>query len=663
MNKLKAFWPTALNSIWENLISWMKIKFLARESLWLAVELNLIVFWALWVGRDFLNFDPGVWPAGGEFPMVTQSHYIWTLLRECGTCIFWNGFQNGGAPAFVELHGAPLNPIVIITTLAAGVINGAKLTLLISLIIAGWAQWWIARSLDLGRIPRLWSSFLVIVAGHLAGKLENGGVTLVLSTALASLVIAASLQLALDGKRRTAIILGIVLALTITAGQGYLQIGLILAVFPALVIFLFDESLKLTPAWKEFAIAGVIGFLLVGYFAIPTMHFWPNFSKALDPTFDSAQAMALIPVTWFVDDPDVFRAANITPQPWAYLYLNYIGWIPILFSILAIRYVPRSKLRILGFFILALLLILTAGSGHSLVLLANIFKDFSDGIRNPPLIVGLSVPLLLGLSAWGLDFAIKANWPILSWNTESGERVNLRITWLVLTIPLLWSINSALGLSQIWLQTYTPPEEVAEYVEFINLSSTQWIEPPYGQHYWLPELLEGGYKLSNVVRPWNWKGNSNPGGYLKSIRDFDMEGNIYHVGTVGNVSLIWEPKNEYAVIRSGAGSESCQAYARGGHIDVYCQTENPGNLIVWEHNLSGWHAKIDGQRVPIRNGPWLTVAAPAGEHHYQFRYLPWDVLVGLLLTVIGVVLSIWLWNRTGETTAPHQNSSQVTDNG
>ena len=346
-----------------------------------------------------------------------------------------------------------------------------------------------------------------------------------------------------------------------------------------------------------------------------------------------------------IDDPEVYRAANITPQPWPYLYTNYIGWVPLLLSILAIRLVPRSRLRVLVFFIAALGLLLVAGSGHSLVLLSNLFKEFSDGIRNPPLIVGLTVPLVIGLAAWGLDRLIKSDWPFLSWDSEAGERVKIRVTWLVLAVPLIWSISSALTVSQGWLQTYIPPGEVSEFVELINLDSTQWIEPPYGQHYWLPELLEGGYKLANVVRPWNWKGNGNPAGYLKSLRDYDWEGNLYHVGTVGNVSLIREPSHEYAVIRSGDGSKGCQAYARGGHIDVFCQSEMPGNLIVWEHNYSGWSAKMDGQRVALRSLPWLSVPAPAGEHHFEFRYLPWDVLLGLLLTSLGVVLSLWLWIR------------------
>jgi hypothetical protein len=46
-----------------------------------------------------------------------------------------------GVPAFVELHGAPLHPLVILTTLLWGAVNGAKLTVLACLALAGLAEW------------------------------------------------------------------------------------------------------------------------------------------------------------------------------------------------------------------------------------------------------------------------------------------------------------------------------------------------------------------------------------------------------------------------------------------------------------------------------------------------------------------------------------------
>ncbi|MCD4737929.1 MAG: hypothetical protein K8R89_01540 [Anaerolineae bacterium] len=113
-----------------------------HTATWIALgELLGIGLWALWVGRAYLDFAPHVWPSGRELGMVIRTHYIWTLLPRCGDCMLWNGFTNGGAPAFAELQGAVLHPLVALATVLWGGINGAKVVLLISLAMAGWAQW------------------------------------------------------------------------------------------------------------------------------------------------------------------------------------------------------------------------------------------------------------------------------------------------------------------------------------------------------------------------------------------------------------------------------------------------------------------------------------------------------------------------------------------
>jgi hypothetical protein len=63
-----------------------------------------------------------------------------------------------------------------------------------------------------------------------------------------------------------------------------------------------------------------------------------------------------------------------------------------------------------------------------------------------------------------------------------------------------------------------------------------------------------------------------------------------------------------------------------------------GTLIVQENNWSGWYASRDNQPIELSADQWLTVSAPAGPHHYEFRYRPWDVAVGLLLSAIGLGL-------------------------
>ena len=61
-----------------------------------------------------------------------------------------------------------------------------------------------------------------------------------------------------------------------------------------------------------------------------------------------------------------------------------------------------------------------------------------------------------------------------------------------------------------------------------------------------------------------------------------------------------------------------------------------------ERNLPGWKAWQEDSRTELFDGTWLSVAAPAGEHTFHFRYLPWDVFLGLLLSAAGWGLAIFL---------------------
>jgi hypothetical protein len=185
------------------------------------IELGLITAWAFWVGRAFLDLDTSVIPHGGDFSLTIQPNTIWKLLGQCGPCMLWNGSMNGGFPTFAETHSSFLHPLVAVTTLIWGTLNGAKITLILSLAMAGWAQWWIARTLDLGFGARIWSAGMAVVGGHLAGRMELGLLGIIFSTASCTLVIAAGVNLAIKRRRSSMVALAVTIALAILSGQGY----------------------------------------------------------------------------------------------------------------------------------------------------------------------------------------------------------------------------------------------------------------------------------------------------------------------------------------------------------------------------------------------------------------------------------------------------------
>jgi hypothetical protein len=233
-------------------------------------------------------------------------------------------------PAFADVHGSMLHPTVIAATLAWGVVNGSKIALVFSFWLAGAAQWWLARELRLGLLPRMWSAMLVIVAGHLAGRMELGAINVVIATAACSLVFPAVLAVRRGGSRAV-VLLALALAGAVLSGSGYIQVGLV-AMLPAFALLVLEDDLKLNPVWKKYLRAGLLGVLLAGVFLVPFLHFYPHFLKEVDPEFRVAQPLKYLALNLLIDDPGFYATEALGKFPYPHLYTLFIGWAAILLS-------------------------------------------------------------------------------------------------------------------------------------------------------------------------------------------------------------------------------------------------------------------------------------------------------------------------------------------
>jgi hypothetical protein len=427
------------------------------------LELSLIAAWAGWVGRAFLDPDPHMWPHGAEFGMVIQSHYPWTWLPTCGLCSVWNGWVNGGAPTLADVYGAVAHPLAIGSVIAFGLVNGAKFILMISLTLAGFAQWWLAKVMRLSWLPRLWVAGLAVVGGHLAGRMYAGLVILILSIASISLLLAPAIQLVQTGSRRTAVVLGVLAGLALLAGQGYMQVAMVFAVIPALLVFVIGKSAPRFP-WKEFALAGLIAVLVAAILWVPMVHFWPNVAKDSDPGLGSLQPLQYLPLNLVIDDHAFYNTVDLGKTPLTFLYVNYIGWIPVLLAVVSIRLVPHAQRRLLLFFLIATGLVFLLASGLPIIVLRDGLGLSLTGIRFPSLIASAAVPLVLGLAAWGFDLLLKRDWSLARFKPrfDRWPTVNVKPLWLIMPVLLLVALQSVYEFSKAWLITVPapPPNDV-----------------------------------------------------------------------------------------------------------------------------------------------------------------------------------------------------------
>lgn len=613
----------------------------SRKPLVTLLEITLIGIWTLWVAREYLNFDPRQVPAGREFGSAVQTHHLWTWVRKCGWCGLWNGSLDGGYPAFADIYGSMLHPLVMLSTLLFGVINGAKVGLVIALFIAGIAQWWLARKLDLGKVARMWSAFLVVVAGHLTGRMELGVFGVMFSTALSSLVIVGIIDVAQTGRKRSAVLLGLFLASALLAGQGYVQIGII-GLTPALLVLVLDKDLKFQPVWKMYVLALTLALMLAAVFLVPFLHFSPRFIKDTDSAFQSVQPLKYIPLNLVVDKRTFYQQDTLDKLPYPYLYTLFIGWIPVMLAVFGLTKVEKKHKKLVWFFLTGILMELLIGSALILKPLSSLFPKVA-GIRFPSLVLGVAMPFVIALAAYGLDQLLKADWPqtIFRYPGTKSE-LKLSLKWLMV-LPLVMSLYNGYQFSTFWVYTTEWGPNIDQLLRGLVTDSSQWVAPPFGEHYYMEKALSMGLKVCPGIKPWKWDMHPLPEPRLIAMRG-DQPPDTQQIDVIDQIPIYINTEVEYAEVVHPPTRERCDARSTAGLIRVRCKNSQPGTLVVKENYFPGWKAWRDGSPIYLTGEDWLEVDAPPGEHNYTFRYRPWDVPLGMGISAAGIILSAAIWH-------------------
>jgi hypothetical protein len=631
---------------------------------WLQLaELGVIGLWSLWVARNYLDFDTSVWPAGNEWGLHLTPYYFWMHLRECGLCALWNGDIGGGMPAIGSWFAGTLHPLAAVFTLLFGVTNGIKLAVIAAFWLAGAAQWWMASSLRVGRIARLWSSMMVVVGGHLVVVMEFGDASLIIAAASASLVLAAALALSIHGQRKNTLFLAMLGAFFILAGYPYMQFGMLwwLLALPFLVL---DEDFRLKPIWKEFALALGLSVCLASIFLIPSLNFAPNFFRPGDGTFSYGQPLEYLPFNLVINDPAFFHAEILGKLP--FTPPMFIGWVPIILAFVCLKVIRPRDYRVLLFLASGTVLMLFLASGTPLRWLVEYIPDLAN-YQNVFIFSGLAVPGILALAAYGLHhlqqsispYKIFLNFGSPTNNQDRASGINM--AWLL--IPFLaWALFISYQFSQDFLKVQNYQDYYDAVKQIPKPDGLQWIQLPYAEIPWLPVGIDAGFKQTVPPVPYTWKDRTQPEGKLFLAR-LDSLAGTENLGPISGINLFRNPIGEYARVELPDGQQMpCKASGQGGNLDIVCDVASAGRLVVEENTISNWKVWRDNVQVSLLNtNQWLSADAPAGRHTYRFRYLPWDVTVGALVSLASLVVWLLLWRKRYESQLPDDNAHLKSD--
>jgi len=441
------------------------------------------------------------------------------------------------------------------------------------------------------------------------------------------------------------------------AGQGYLQITLAACLVPSIGYLLLQshgKKLSLRPAWRWFVLAMALAILVGSVLLVPLARHLPNMSKDGDVTFSSAQPLRFMLLNLVIDDPDYHFSEILDKHPYPYLSNNYIGWIPLLLALLApIMAADHQRPFILAAGI-ALVMIYLVSSALLLQWLMPIpwplLQEFLAGMRNPAVGQGLAVPLLVAAATIALNGLLGGRQVDvqLTMSDNNTPVIPLRLPLIkgVLALLMVASLGSLFTFARVFLATYEEDgTRLRPLIEELDSSQAQWVQPVFGEHFWLPFAMEQDLKIHWYFRPWGLKRTQPlPPAYRQLSRVPEDAQLPEYVKTMDDILVLARPDYPYAYVVLKDGQVPCQAQALGGHIDVVCATDTGGTLVVLEHAVGGWRASLAGQRLPLKAGPWLSVAAPAGVHTYQFRYRPLEVLVGGIFSLVGwclVLVGAW----------------------
>lgn len=620
------------------------------------LELGVLILAAVWMSAPILNFDSRLVSAGADYLMTIQFHHVWSRWSECGACFFWNGGLNGGSPAFADLFPSSLHPLVIFTTMGWGVLNGSKLALAGIFFMAGLAQWWLARVMGLGWLARLWGGLLAIVAGNIVGRMQMGWFGVALATASAALVFPPLVQVAGSASRRAAILLGIVFACALVAGQGYIQFGLLLVLPLTLVLLPWGEP-NFWLVVRRYTLAGGLAFLLSAPLLLPFLMNASQMTKAADVNLGGIQSFTFIPLSFVVNNARFYGTEILGMIRFPALYTNYIGWLAALLALVGVRMArPGQETRVMLFLLLTAMAAILAASLEPRQFLIHLFpKSGFDyqimSLRSSPVIAGLAVLPIVGLATLGVDrlyARLNIHLQLAFQGTRALRALTLPLNWLLVPI-LLWGVWNVAQVTRGWLYPATLLPAVARVIDALKTPTLEWVNFPWGEPAYLEAAMAKGLKISSYPFAWGWKDRPAPEPLVAAENKWTPE-NMTASGTVPGEDAMKmyraSSEREYARVLLDSGDTTiCAARGAAGDIDVHCEMTRAGTLTVKENNWPGWGAAVDGKFAALGSGQWLNVALPAGAHDIQLRYRPWEGILGFILFGLGCVMCVYLWRQ------------------
>jgi hypothetical protein len=652
-----------------------------------ALEWLLIILIAFsYSAGTLLNFDNTMLQQTGEHPESATLPLLAEIgLHRYGEIPLWNPYMLTGYPHMGDLLGHFWNPVSTIPILFWGGINGMKVSIFLTFILAGLGQWVFAYVMRLRRLFRLWSAILFMLSGGLALLWRVGWYELLVGVAWFPWCFGLYLYALRKHTWISIVLVSIAIFMVLSTGGGYYPFYLLVCL---LVLFLV-MILQATPGERIRQIRTSV-LVVVSSLALSAVVILPSMSVyrlsgrnvAQDFVQNFSQPIEYGLLNYVVHSPEWFNTSVLgTASGWNWFY---IGWLPIAalaFVPLGLRQSPRRRWGLVISGLLFLVLMMWFANRFTLFKKIYDWIPFLYNLRFPNRLLIVATSPLLILSAQALEYLYRLSkvWsrdlklvysPAGKKHKTFQARLLVTLIWLVFlffTLSTVYDVNKEFAfidqsidpksLSVLrWLKEYDPS------LYYVNIGGGaiywNWTPAAYSLEMPVINFLYSRHLRTQESQQSNYSPFVAMAKYQISLSDQTPPANSRKIHEADGI-LVWQVPN----VLPYAFSVSPRLIQDYTHLEmdqvtpikVRLQGTNqviargsPGKtgeaLVVLMSYFPGWKLQIDGkpaQLIPY-NG-YLGAKMLPGEHVYQFYYQPAPYFAGATISVVTLFIFVGIF--------------------
>jgi len=645
---------------------------------WTAILLVGIVY----CHPTLLNWDPLRLPQAGEHSESATLPLLAEIgLTRYGEIPLWNPYMLTGFPHVGDFVNHFWNPVSTIPILLFGGINGMKLSVFLSFLIAGWGQWLFAHVFGLRGISRLWTALLFLVSGGLALLWRVGWYELLLGAAWFPLCFA-GVWWAIRRRDRSSIALAALpIAIVLASGGGYYPFYLFgtLSVLVLLAAVLATSGTRWSAVRRAAGIA-LLSAALVAVVTLPWIDSYRLTARDAPPAVEQSgsQSIPHAMINYIVGEPEWFNATVLgRGGGWSWFY---IGWLPLAAAALAPLAFRKRDARVPILVLGCLTLFLLAWHANRHTPFRHVY-DLIPWLYNlrfvERLLIIATIPLL-GLAGWGL-FHVQSR--LTRWGEDravtilpadrKGKASTVSLKWAFLLPFLLvlffstrhvYRVNKSFGLvdgrlDQKSIDALRFLRRYDRSLYYTNVGGT-FVEWKWTPAAYMLEMPIINFQYNRRLRSQDKQRSpdspfSASAKYILGLPErTKTPSNATSIRTFGGDWTLWHDPDAlpfaFAASRSLLQSRrpvrnenvTIAAARLLGPNQVFVRAvgDSSLDLVVLVSDYPGWKLFIDDRPAAVRpiNG-YLGAAMRPGEHEYRFVFRPRFYLIGLVVSVCAVI--------------------------